>query len=574
VNGPVLLLGGGPGLATSGLLYLGSYLRRHGVEAYARPFDGAQSLVELERRLHHLLDRFRPSVVGISLKWFLHIHRALHAARVIKAHDPAIKVVLGGDTASHYYRELLEFDCVDWVIRGDGEAALLGIARGKEHPNAWRRGKSEQKLVGLGDLYLQRRDADDSLLADLDAIFLCESDGYWLPPFVVGGKGCSQGCLYCGGARGAQAENFGRRKSFMRPLDNVRNDIVELMSRAYCLVYDFSDHPLADPTQELRRLWSGLDLSQAGILYYAWRVPPPGFVELLASSHQAVTLGLDFGCFSERQRRALIRAHLLKPLPDDAEFLSIIEECRRYPNVRVRVSAVAGLPLSEPGDLDAERRLVEKLVGWDHVEDVLFDRVHAQPGAPLLADPERFGMASPVRSFADFLAWSERHAPNGEYEPPLLRHAASPEADLAIDRAHRELHELVNTALAARAPDAARFSEFNDVAERRFVRTPRSRVLNRYWPRRWWLDFERPEMPDAALDEEQARIAFGHVWQEEFGAISVPAKVADYVLPVFDQPRRGAEALAEIRARGAAIDPAALTSIIRFFYERGIVEEA
>src|SRR5690242_20039697 len=97
---PVLLLGAGPGVATNGLTYLASYLRRHGVEVYARPHDTAYDLDELERRLHLLLERVRPGVVGISLKWFLHMHRGLRMASVIKAHDPEIQVVFGGDTAS------------------------------------------------------------------------------------------------------------------------------------------------------------------------------------------------------------------------------------------------------------------------------------------------------------------------------------------------------------------------------------------------------------------------------------------------------------------------------------------
>src|SRR5262245_41102512 len=125
MRGPVLLLGAGPGTATSGLTYLASYLRRHGVEAYARPVDTANTANELERRLHVWLELVRPSVVGISLKWFLHIHRGLRMASIVKAHDPEISVVLGGDTASLYYQELLGFEFVDCVVRGDGEVPLL-----------------------------------------------------------------------------------------------------------------------------------------------------------------------------------------------------------------------------------------------------------------------------------------------------------------------------------------------------------------------------------------------------------------------------------------------------------------
>jgi len=573
MSGPVLLLGAGPGLATSGLGYLASYLRRHGVEAYARPVDTAHDASELEHRLHLLLDRVRPSVVGISLKWFLHIHRALRMASVIKSHDPGIRVVLGGDTASLYHQELLRFDCVDAVVRGDGEAPLLALVRGVDHPNLARRAGTYEPLFQIGGAYIQDRDSSDSYLSDFDTIFLCESDGYFNPPFVVGGKGCSQACLYCGGARDAQLTNFGRKKSYMRPNDLVRRDIEALRARAYCLVYDFSDHPLSDPTSALRELWHGLDFSKSGILYYAWRVPPKDFVALLANRYESVTLGLDFGCFSERQRRRLIGEHLLKPLPDDAEFLDLIEECGRYSNVRVGVSGVGGLPLFDREDLVLERRLLERLSGLPIVEYVLCDRVHAQPGAPVLEHAERFGLVAPPRSFEDFRAWSEQHAPNGEYEPPLLAYA-NPDTEAEVAEAFQETRAIVDRAAAKKRTDSSRFADFSDVAAQRFQRAPKSRVFNRYRPRNWWLDFERPEMPEVGLDDEMARIVLGHFWREEYGAVSVPAPVADYVLSAFDQPATGARALADIRAQNSAITEEALLSIIQFFHARGVLNVA
>ncbi len=581
MSGPVLLMGAGSGLATSGLLYLASYLRRHGVEAYARPFDSAPSLSELERRTHALLELTRPSLVGISLKWFLHLHRGLFIAKVIKEHDPSIRVVLGGDTASHYYRELLEFDCVDHVVRGDGEAPLLAIVQGHPHPNAWTRARAATSLVGLQGLYTQTRDDDDSSLSELDSIFLCEADRYFVPPFVVGGKGCSQGCLYCGGARTAQATNFGRRKSFMRPVDAVRRDIQALLPRAYTLVYDFSDHPLHDPVTGLAALWEGLDLSKSGILYYAWRVPPPEFVALLSATHESVTLGLDFGCFSERQRSALIGAHLLKPLPEDRAFLDVIEHAAQYPNVRVRVSGVSGLPFLEAEDLDRERALISTLAAYPQVEDILFDRVHAQPGAPMLAELEAYGMRSPVRDFRDFLGWSREHAPNGEYRPPVLAHVSDPgalpnavfEREIALTEHHRETRAQIDVALAARARDPARLSTLADLSGRSFVRATRSRVLNRYRPREWWLEFERPPIPDAELDIEMARVIIGHVWQKEFGAVSVPALLVDWVLAEFERPTTAEAALRRIVARGGALDADNLLPVLRHFYEHGILDE-
>ena len=44
---PVLLIGAGTGEATCGILYLASYLRRHGIEAYVRLTDADETDEEI-----------------------------------------------------------------------------------------------------------------------------------------------------------------------------------------------------------------------------------------------------------------------------------------------------------------------------------------------------------------------------------------------------------------------------------------------------------------------------------------------------------------------------------------------
>src|SRR3954471_10277940 len=92
---PVLLLGAGTGEATCGILYLASYLRRAGIEAFVRLYDADQSDDEVTRSLEAIVARVRPRLVGISLKWFHHVHRALLVARTLRKIDPTIRIVVG-----------------------------------------------------------------------------------------------------------------------------------------------------------------------------------------------------------------------------------------------------------------------------------------------------------------------------------------------------------------------------------------------------------------------------------------------------------------------------------------------
>src|SRR5690348_11650468 len=81
---PVLLIGAGTGEATCGILYLAGYLRRSGIEAFVRLYDGDITEEEIARSLEAIVARVRPRLVGISLKWFHHVDRALLLARLLR----------------------------------------------------------------------------------------------------------------------------------------------------------------------------------------------------------------------------------------------------------------------------------------------------------------------------------------------------------------------------------------------------------------------------------------------------------------------------------------------------------
>src|SRR4051812_27730706 len=134
VHSPVLLVGAGTGEATCGILYLASYLRRNGIEAFVRLYDWDVTEAEVTRSLEAAVARVRPKLVGISLKWFHHVDRALLLARTLRKIDPEIEVVCGGNSASYWWRELAGYDCIDHIALGDGEVPLLALCQGDPEP--------------------------------------------------------------------------------------------------------------------------------------------------------------------------------------------------------------------------------------------------------------------------------------------------------------------------------------------------------------------------------------------------------------------------------------------------------
>lgn len=425
---PVLLLGAGSGEATCGILYLASYLRRHGVEAYVQLDDDGGT----GKRLEALLSRVRPKLVGISLKWFHHLAGARRIAQAVRKIDPEARIVLGGNSASYWWKDLVRWDCIDGVVLGDGEVPLLSLCRGDASPpNVVTRASAGPPALS----YVQGASSRDVFYSHFDELFLSQLDLHSFSGWVAPGKGCGENCLYCSGTRGLQKATFGRADPFLRPEESVRWDHREIVPRTWQLRYDFAGSTAAF----LERTWEGVDLSRHSTTYFLWGVPPPELAATLSRRFQRAHMVLDIGCFSQAQRQEQMSRGLLKPCPDDARLLEVIESCRAHPNLQLEISGIAGLPFASARTLEEERRLVERVL--DLGCTVGYQRLEAQPGALVTEHPERFGMATEARTFQEFLRYFE-HLEPGAPTVPMVRYL-DPKLEAAVQQTSDEVDRLV-----------------------------------------------------------------------------------------------------------------------------------
>ncbi len=439
----MLLLGAGLGEATCGILYLAGYLRRHGIEAHVRLHDGDEDEAAMVDSLTRLLSHLRPKAVGLSLKWFNHVSRALVMARAIRRIAPEVRIVVGGDSASYFWRELGRLDCFDDILLGDGEAPLLSLCRGEaEGPNrvTWSPNGTPDR-VPLA--YVQNKASTDVHYSHFDDVFLSQLDQSSFSGWVAPGKGCGENCVYCAGGRGMQQGSFGRADSFLRPVEAVHRDHREIAGRTWQLRYDFS----GGTAPFLGKAWQGVDLTAHSTTYFLWGVPPPSLIEALSATFKRVYLVLDVGCFSAAQRLDLMRRGLLKPCPTDRELLATVEACKRFDNLKLEVCGIAGLPFTSERALAQEGALVERLL--DLGCDVGSQRLEAQPGALVTQHPDRFDMVSDAKTFDEFVAWfSERgHLTNGAFPMVTFR-------DAKVERAVQRAADQVQALIARHAPAA------------------------------------------------------------------------------------------------------------------------
>jgi hypothetical protein len=403
------------GEATCGILYLASYLRRGGIEAFVRLYDGDETDDEVARSLEGLVTRVRPKLVGISLKWFHHVDRALLIARTLREIDPQIKVVVGGNSASYWWRELHAYDCIDSVALGDGEVPLLSICRGDPSPPNCVTRDPDGRPRRLPLAYVQgATNTEDIYYSHFNELFLSQQDLNAFSGWVAPGKGCGENCLYCGGARGNQKAAFGRARPFLRSEESVRRDHGEIASKTWQMRYDFA----GSSAEFLGSTWAGVDLSSHCCTYFLWGVPRIELIEALARTFKRIYMVLDIGCFSEQQRLEQMRRGLLKPCAKDRELLDVIDACRRHPNLDIEISGIGGLPFASKATLAEELRFVERIIGLDCV--VGYQRLEAQPGALVTEHPARFDMVSEARTFTEFLDYFERREP-GDVSVPMIR---------------------------------------------------------------------------------------------------------------------------------------------------------
>ncbi|WP_342379830.1 cobalamin-dependent protein [Myxococcus stipitatus] len=415
VLSPVLLVGAGTGEATCGILYLASYLRRGGIEAFVRLWDGDETPAEVVRSLEGLVRRVRPKLVGISLKWFHHVDRALLIARTLRKIDPSIRIVVGGNSASYWWRELSAYDCIDHVVRGDGEVPLLSICQGNAAPPNCVTRTPDGRPTRLPLGYVQgATNSEDIYYSHFDELFLSQLDLNSFSGWVAPGKGCGENCLYCGGARGNQKAAFGRAKPFLRAEESVRKDHQEIASRTWQMRYDFA----GSSAEFLGSTWAGVDLSRHCCTYFLWGVPRIELVDALARTFERVYMVVDIGCFSEQQRLEQMKRGLLKPCAKDSELIELIEGSRRHPNLAVEISGIGGLPFASQATLAEEVKLVERIIDLDCV--IGYQRLEAQPGALVTEHPARFDMVSEAKTFTEFLDYFERREP-GDVSVPMIR---------------------------------------------------------------------------------------------------------------------------------------------------------
>lgn len=119
------------------LLYLSAAIRDYGHKPHILDFsvldvpeDGEARTTFLEDICNYKIEEIGTKLVGINCFTTMHFHLVDELVKLIKKHNPAVKICLGGAHPTYFGEDILSnCEYVDYIVAGEGEEALIGLAQ-------------------------------------------------------------------------------------------------------------------------------------------------------------------------------------------------------------------------------------------------------------------------------------------------------------------------------------------------------------------------------------------------------------------------------------------------------------
>jgi radical SAM superfamily enzyme YgiQ (UPF0313 family) len=450
---------------TLGLLGIADYLNKNGITCRVL-HQGVEWINRRSWKLEESLKSISPSVFALSLHWHYQAHDVIETCKKIREIHPKAYIVLGGNTASFFHDEIVrDFPCVDGVIRGDGEVPLLELVRKvKEGENdlsgvpnlTWRNAEGKAVYDGvtycaneamLNDLRFANMDLLENYRIYIDYVtlpfivvkripievnFKMFTARYKLFPLCVG-RGCTHDCTWCGGSYTPQKEKIScREKVIWRGYDAVIADIKQALSYGYEGMYT-----VFDPTPKDQSYFVGLfkKIREEGLAKkLGWMHEATGLTSKEFVDEFAETFREDFKiiALSPETGNEGVRKRNKGYFYSNKEFHEMLDYITSK-NINIEIFFTYGIPGENEEVLKETYKMRNEIVKKHGRRNCLRAlSVEMEPGSPWYIHPERFGVVTSRRSFADFvkahsIATEGTYTSLGYYIPGYFKESLDPE---------------------------------------------------------------------------------------------------------------------------------------------------
>lgn len=290
-----------------------------------------------------------PVAFGIDLHWLPHAHGSIEIARIVKEYHPDTPVIFGGLSSSFFHEELIEYDCVDYVLRGDSTEypatrllwALKGRGSVTDVPNlTWKAPDGSVTDNGL-----------QWVPEDMDAISLDYSynmravirfqDMMGFVPFrdwlrypvcaALTCRGCTHDCVTCGGSAYSFREHFGRRKAAFRDPELVVRDIEHIQRYIPGPIFVLNDFLQAgrDYARDFVKGLSAIKLRNP-IAFEFFKPPHEEFFEFLDAHLDDYSVEISVESHDDGVRSAFGKKHYTMDQVETSIEAALRHGCKRF----------------------------------------------------------------------------------------------------------------------------------------------------------------------------------------------------------------------------------------------------
>lgn len=311
-----------------GFSTIAEYLERHGLQVRI-----VNLAVQMLRNPKFSVDKaiadLHPAVFGIDLHWLPHAHGSVEIAKIVKKHHPTTPIVFGGLSSSYFHDELIQYPCVDFVMRGDStEEPMLKLMRaieGKgsfdEVPNlTWKAhdgGTCTNDLTHVPDninnVSLNYSYNMKSVIRYRDmagAIPFKDWLGYPITAALTC-RGCTHSCVTCGGSGAAFRGFLGRQRPAFRDPEILASDIAHISKYIPGPIFVLGDIGQAGPgyADRLLELLKKQNLRRNQVAFEFFRPPKEDFFERLDDALPHYSIEISMESHDEGVRRAFGKAY-------------------------------------------------------------------------------------------------------------------------------------------------------------------------------------------------------------------------------------------------------------------------
>jgi B12-binding domain/radical SAM domain protein len=353
-----------------------------------------------------MIKKLKAPVFGIDLHWLVSSHGAIEVARLVKKHHPQSKVVFGGLSSTYFYKELISYPEVDYVMRGDSTEEPLrqlmdcvkhGVEPDKVPNLAWKdkKGRVRENPFSHIPTDLSHLMVDNyaetvrSVIRYRDLASYAPFRGWKDYPItaVLTGKGCGENCVICGGSAAAFRRCYGRQRPVFRSPGDVIRNVKQIEKFSTGPIFILGDLLQAgeDYAEEVLRGLAGV---KNQLILELFNPAPPGFLKRVSQACPNFCLEMSPESHDPVVRKASGRNYS----NDDLE--RTIAEALEAGCSRMDVFYMIGLPRQTPQSVRETVAYCDHLLQKFKGDKRLF--LFIAPISPFL-DPGSLGFEQPKR---------------------------------------------------------------------------------------------------------------------------------------------------------------------------------